>query len=154
MKKKRPLAFVLVFLSNSAKCHVGVTVKSDNCALSLVCLCWWLYCLLQVTKFDYGMQHHNPVDHVRFYTKSRPDIALHLRKNQVSATSFSVKSTVTHSVILCFVWCLKLQYILHGFDFVVCRWGNGKDILSVKVLPQQKFIFADTLRKISPCQFL
>jgi len=41
----------------------------------------WALC--QVTKFDYGMQHHNPVDRVRFYTKSNPDVALHLRKNQV-----------------------------------------------------------------------
>jgi len=30
------------------------------------------------------MQHRNPVDHVRFYTKSNPTVALQLRKNQVS----------------------------------------------------------------------
>jgi len=38
-----------------------------------------------VAKFDYGMQHQNPVDHVRFYTKANPSVAVQVRKNQVSS---------------------------------------------------------------------
>lgn len=37
-----------------------------------------------VSKFDYGMQNRNPVDHVRFYTKANPTVAVQVRKNQVS----------------------------------------------------------------------
>jgi len=29
------------------------------------------------------MNHLNPVDHVRFYTKSNPSVAVQVRKNQV-----------------------------------------------------------------------
>ena len=33
--------------------------------------------------FDYGMKNENPIDHMRFYSKSDPDKAVKVRKDQV-----------------------------------------------------------------------
>jgi len=49
-----------------------------------------------VTKFDYGMKNLNPVDHVRFYTKADPSVAVQVRKNQVS--HFSLKTTLPQAL--------------------------------------------------------
>ena len=39
---------------------------------------------LQIVTFDYGMEEKNPIDHVRFYAKDRPNRAFKLKKDQVS----------------------------------------------------------------------
>lgn len=41
--------------------------------------------IVNTVRYDYGMRNVNPVDHVRFYEKSNPDQAIHVRQNQVSA---------------------------------------------------------------------
>lgn len=33
---------------------------------------------------DYGMKEKNPIDQVRFYSKTNPNIAMHVRKDQVN----------------------------------------------------------------------
>ena len=47
----------------------------------------WLYSsygyMLQIITFDYGMEEKNPIDHVRFYAKDRPNQAFRLKKDQV-----------------------------------------------------------------------
>ena len=43
--------------------------------------------MLQIITFDYGMEEKNPIDHVRFYAKDRPNQAFRLKKDQVSDNS-------------------------------------------------------------------
>jgi len=40
--------------------------------------------IAHIINFDYGMKNENPIDHVRFYHKSNPDVAIMVRKDQVS----------------------------------------------------------------------
>jgi hypothetical protein len=43
--------------------------------------------LLQIVKFNYGMEDKNPLEKVRFYTKDHFDEPIRLAKNQVSEYS-------------------------------------------------------------------
>lgn len=38
---------------------------------------------LQVVNLNYGMKDKNPIDHVRFYTKGHPDVAIRVKKAEV-----------------------------------------------------------------------
>jgi len=57
------------------------------------------------------MQHRNPVDHVRFYTKSNPSVAVQIRKNQVSKCFFLVNITAYDPcLLLCSRFCIISTY--------------------------------------------
>uniref|UniRef100_A0A671W426 HD domain-containing protein n=1 Tax=Sparus aurata TaxID=8175 RepID=A0A671W426_SPAAU len=55
---------------------------------------FWLTFVIQVFVLDYGMKNENPVDHIHFYSKGKPDEAFKLPKEEVSRllpTNFSEK---------------------------------------------------------------
>lgn len=39
---------------------------------------------VDVVHLNYGMKDKNPIDHVRFYTKGHPDVAIRVKKAEVS----------------------------------------------------------------------
>ncbi|XP_014669969.1 PREDICTED: deoxynucleoside triphosphate triphosphohydrolase SAMHD1-like isoform X2 [Priapulus caudatus] len=79
--------------------------------------------VVQITVFSYGMQDKNPIDHVRFYSKKDPAVAVQVRKEQVShmlPETFAeqwvrvwCKTTDVRSLAIaekCFqAWCRKKQ---------------------------------------------
>ncbi len=42
--------------------------------------------MFQIINLDYGMKDKNPVDNVRFYLKSNPEVAIRVSKKQVYRT--------------------------------------------------------------------
>ncbi|XP_060075553.1 deoxynucleoside triphosphate triphosphohydrolase SAMHD1-like isoform X2 [Ylistrum balloti] len=40
--------------------------------------------IVEIISMNYGMKDLNPIDHVRFYNKSKPEIAMMIRKEEVS----------------------------------------------------------------------
>lgn len=44
---------------------------------------FWLTFVIQVFVLDYGMKNENPVDHIHFYSKGKPDEAFKLPKEEV-----------------------------------------------------------------------
>ena len=41
------------------------------------------FIFMQVVNYNYGKADKNPIDHVRFYKKGDPTVAIHVRKDDV-----------------------------------------------------------------------